>query len=103
MSRIFLNFLGKCGVIVHWWIGDFRYGEIREVFLDGAKGKNATEMDYFFDSWFKFIHQLQPKAVIFSDSGPDSRWVGNEAGAAASTCWSLFNQNNSDIGHTNET
>ncbi|XP_078427574.1 alpha-L-fucosidase 1 [Wolffia australiana] len=80
-----------------------RYGEIEEVFLDGAKGKNATDMEYFFDSWFKFIHQMQPKAVIFSDSGPDSRWVGNEAGAASPTCWSLFNQSNAAIGHTNET
>lgn len=77
-----------------------RYGEIKEVFLDGAKGKGAVDMDYLFDSWFSLIHQLQPAAVIFSDAGPDSRWVGDEAGVAGSTCWSLFNRSNAKIGDT---
>ncbi|CAA6655543.1 unnamed protein product [Spirodela intermedia] len=68
------------------------YGEIKEVFLDGAKGKDSTDMEYFFDSWFKVIHQHQPRL----------RWVGNEAGAAGRTCWSLFNQSDVAIGHTTE-
>jgi alpha-L-fucosidase len=33
---------------------------------------------------------LQPEAVIFSDVGPDIRWVGNEKGFANETCWSTF-------------
>ncbi|GMG98777.1 hypothetical protein Nepgr_000617 [Nepenthes gracilis] len=77
-----------------------RYGVIKEVFLDGAKGEGEKDMDYFFDSWFSLIHQLQPGAVIFSDAGPDTRWVGDEFGAAGSTCWSLFNRSNIKIGHT---
>ncbi len=33
---------------------------------------------------------FQPEAVVFSDIGPDHRWVGNEKGLAdsdASTCY----------------
>ncbi|KAK9279922.1 hypothetical protein L1049_013606 [Liquidambar formosana] len=77
-----------------------RYGEIKEVWLDGAKGEGEKDMEYFFDSWFSLIHQLQPGAVIFSDAGPDTRWVGDEAGVAGSTCWSLFNQSAAKIGDT---
>ncbi|KAG8387611.1 hypothetical protein BUALT_Bualt02G0039200 [Buddleja alternifolia] len=77
-----------------------RYGEIREVWLDGAKGEGEKDMEYFFDDWFSVIHQLQPKAVIFSDAGPDVRWVGDEAGYAGTTCWSLFNRSAAKIGDT---
>lgn len=75
-----------------------RYGEIKEVFLDGAKGASEKDMDYYFHTWFHLIHQLQPNAVIFSDAGPDSRWVGDEQGVAGSTCWSLLNTTAVQIG-----
>ncbi|KAH7838868.1 hypothetical protein Vadar_032096 [Vaccinium darrowii] len=78
-----------------------RYGVIREVWLDGAKGEGEKDMEYFFDDWFSYIHQLQPQAVIFSDAGPDVRWVGDEAGPAATTCWSVFNTSAAKIGGTN--
>jgi alpha-L-fucosidase len=55
-------------------------------------------MKYFFESWFSLIHQLQPGAAIYSDSGPDNRWVGNEYAIAGSTCWSLFNRSVIEIG-----
>ncbi|CAA0832601.1 Alpha-L-fucosidase 1 [Striga hermonthica] len=77
-----------------------RYGEVKEVWLDGAKGEGEKYMEYFFDDWFNVIHQLQPGAVIFSDAGPDVRWVGDEAGFSGTTCWSLFNQSNAKIGGT---
>ncbi|KDP43984.1 hypothetical protein JCGZ_05451 [Jatropha curcas] len=77
-----------------------RYGEIKEVFLDGAKGEGEKDMEYLFDTWFSLIHQLQPGAVIFSDAGPDTRWIGDEAGIAGSTCWSLFNRSAARIGGT---
>ncbi|CAL1366901.1 unnamed protein product [Linum trigynum] len=76
------------------------YGEIKEVWLDGAKGEGAKDMDYYFDTWFDLIHQLQPGAVIFSDAGPDTRWVGDEGGEAGFTCWSLFNRSDAKIGGT---
>lgn len=55
-------------------------------------------MEYFFESWFSLIHQRQPGSTIFSDLGPDIRWVGNEYGEAGSTCWSLFNRSAVGIG-----
>ena len=57
-------------------------------------------MEYFFEDWFSLIHQLQPRAVIFSDAGPDTRWVGDEGGYAGNTCWSLFNCSAAKIGDT---
>ena len=33
---------------------------------------------------------MQPGAAIFSDIGPDIRWVGNESGFAAETSWSTL-------------
>uniref|UniRef100_A0A1J3FXJ9 alpha-L-fucosidase n=1 Tax=Noccaea caerulescens TaxID=107243 RepID=A0A1J3FXJ9_NOCCA len=77
-----------------------KYGEIKEVWLDGAKGEGEKGMEYFFNTWFSLIHQLQPGAVIFSDAGPDVRWIGDEAGLAGSSCWSLFNRTNAKIGDT---
>jgi alpha-L-fucosidase len=47
-------------------------------------------MEYDFDGYWKLVRQLQPKAVMFSDVGPDVRWVGNEAGNAGETCWSTI-------------
>ena len=32
--------------------------------------------------------RLQPKAVMFSDAGPDVRWIGNERGVAGDPNWS---------------
>lgn len=57
-------------------------------------------MEYFFENWFSLIHQHQPQVVIFSDAGPDVRWVGDEAGVAATTCWSNFNRSAATIGGT---
>ncbi|GAB3558922.1 alpha-L-fucosidase [Spirosoma fluminis] len=67
------------------------YGPISEVWFDGAKGENAKDMTYDFDGYWALVRQLQPNAVLFSDAGPDVRWVGNEAGNAGETCWSTIN------------
>ncbi|KAA9039092.1 alpha-L-fucosidase [Ginsengibacter hankyongi] len=66
------------------------YGEISEVWFDGAKGENAKDMQYDFKGYWNIVRELQPKAVIFSDAGPDVRWVGNESGNAGQTCWSTI-------------
>ena len=47
-------------------------------------------MEYDFKGYWKMVKQLQSKAVIFSDAGPDVRWVGNEQGNAGQTCWSTI-------------
>jgi alpha-L-fucosidase len=66
------------------------YGEISELWFDGAKGENAKDMQYDFKGYWQLVRQLQPNAVIFSDAGPDVRWVGNESGNAGQTCWSTI-------------
>lgn len=68
------------------------------MWLDGAKGDGEKNMNYFFDSWFSLIRQLQPGVTIFSDAGPDARWIGEESGFAGSTCWSPFNKSAVVIG-----
>lgn len=67
------------------------YGPIAEVWFDGAKGENAKDMTYDFAGFWAMVRELQPNAVMFSDAGPDVRWVGNEAGNAGETCWSTIN------------
>lgn len=78
------------------------HGSISELFLDGAKGEDAVDMNYRFEDWFDVIKQLQPGANIFSDSGPDVRWVGNEYGSAGSTCWGMMNRSDVAIGHSGD-
>lgn len=80
---------------------EIRYGPIAEVWLDGAKGDDAPDMEYFFDSWFSIIWQLQPGAIIFSDKGPGTRWVGNEYGESGSTAWAMVNSSSLIIGGNN--
>lgn len=75
-----------------------RYGAISEVWFDGAKGAGAPKMSYMFKKWFALTHELQAKINIFSDAGPDVRWVGDENGYCGSTCWSMMNQSNAKIG-----
>lgn len=67
-----------------------QYGKVSEVWLDGAKGENAKDMQYDFPGYWKLIRSLQPGAVMFSDVGPDVRWVGNEQGNAGEICWSTI-------------
>jgi alpha-L-fucosidase len=66
------------------------YGIVHEVWFDGAKGKNARDMEYDFKGYWDLVKQLQPQAVCFSDVGPGVRWVGNESGNAGETCWSTI-------------
>jgi alpha-L-fucosidase len=66
------------------------YGEVFEVWFDGANGEgpNGKKQEYDFPGFAEVVRRLQPGAVIFSDGGPDIRWVGNERGYAAETNWS---------------
>ncbi|KAJ8494232.1 hypothetical protein OPV22_015953 [Ensete ventricosum] len=75
-----------------------RYGRISEIWFDGAKGEKAKKMNYYFQNWFETVKQLQSSINIFSDAGPDIRWVGDESGSAGSTCWSTVNRTALRIG-----
>lgn len=75
------------------------YGPIFEVWFDGANGgtgyyggaredRRIDRANYY--QWphiWQIVRKLQPDAVIFSDAGPDIRWVGNERGIAFDPCW----------------
>jgi len=70
-----------------------RYGPMIEVWFDGANGEGANGKRQHYD-WPRIhatVRRLQPQAVIFSDAGPDVRWVGNEIGSAGASNWSLVN------------
>lgn len=69
-----------------------RYGPLDEVWFDGANGEGPTGRRQVYD-WprvFGLVKRLQPEAVIFSDAGPDVRWIGNEKGEAGDPCWSTI-------------
>ncbi len=66
------------------------YGPVFEVWFDGACGEGPNGKRQVYD-WPKFVgvvRECQPDAVIFSDAGPDIRWVGNESGFGCETNWS---------------
>ena len=75
------------------------YGQISEVWFDGAKGPNAKNMEYDWAGYYAIVRELQPEAVIFN--GPDIRWVGNERGYARQSEWSVVNSNGSLFGIVN--
>ena len=86
------------------------YGEIFEVWHDGANGgdgfyggareKRTIDKNSYYQwpgTW-ELVRRLQPGAVIFSDVGPDVRWVGNERGIAGDPCWATFDPVGADGG-----
>jgi len=66
-----------------------RYGDIDEMWFDGANGEgpNGRHQVYDWPRIFGLVRRLQPNAVIFSDAGPDARWCGNENGSAGDPNW----------------
>jgi len=65
------------------------YGEIVEVWFDGAYGGPQGEKHrYDWQGYYDLVRRLQPDALI-AICGPDIRWVGNEEGVAPETCWSV--------------
>lgn len=65
------------------------YGEVHEVWFDGANGEgpNGKKQVYDWEIISQTIHRLQPKAVT-AIMGDDVRWVGNEKGIGRETEWS---------------
>lgn len=80
------------------------YGEIFEVWFDGANGgtgwygganeeRKVDKFSYYdWPTTIELVRSLQPGAMLFSDAGPDVRWVGNEHGFAYETTWSNLMQ-----------
>lgn len=68
------------------------YGAIHEVWFDGANGEgpNGRKQQYDWPRVWGEVRKLQPRAVMFSDAGPDVRWCGNESGTAGEPNWSTM-------------
>jgi len=77
-----------------------RYGDLFMMWFDGANGgdgyyggareRRQIPKDYYpWDDIRALIRKHQPMASVFGDGGPDVRWVGNEKGFAAETCWAV--------------
>lgn len=66
------------------------YGEIFEVWFDGAcgEGANGKVQTYDWERYYEVIRRLQPEACI-SVCGPDVRWCGNEGGHTRKAEWSV--------------
>lgn len=65
------------------------YGEVHEVWFDGANGEgpNGRKQEYDWDAFYATIKKYQPNAVM-AIMGDDVRWVGNEKGIGRETEWS---------------
>src|SRR5450432_413272 len=68
------------------------YGPFFEFWWDGANGEGPNGKKQVYD-WHRFestLRKIAPNTMIFSDIGPDIRWVGNENGIAGTTNWNLL-------------
>lgn len=65
------------------------YGELFEVWFDGAHCPPDDPSIFDWQAVFQLVRKLQPKAVI-AITGPDVRWVGNEAGRTRPSEWSVL-------------
>ncbi len=89
------------------------YGPLFEVWFDGANGGDgfyggAREMRridpatyYHWPETWQIVRELQPEAVMFSDAGPDVRWIGNEDGIAGDPCWATLHLRDTVPGQAN--
>ncbi|HEX5151971.1 MAG TPA: alpha-L-fucosidase [Parafilimonas sp.] len=68
------------------------YGPFFEFWWDGANGEGPNGKKQVYD-WRRFeqtMRTIAPNTVVFSDIGPDARWVGNERGIAGDPNWNLL-------------
>lgn len=68
------------------------YGPLFEFWWDGANGEgpNGKKQEYDFKRFENTLREIAPRTLVFSDIGPDIRWVGNERGFAGKTNWNLL-------------
>jgi alpha-L-fucosidase len=90
------------------------YGDISELWFDGANGGSGwyggadenrridRETYYRWPETWALIKRIQPETLLFSDAGPDIRWIGNEMGFAAETNWSTINSEGIVVGDADQ-
>ncbi|MBI1177193.1 alpha-L-fucosidase [bacterium] len=88
------------------------YGDIFTVWFDGANGGDGyyggarekrhidNKVYYDWKNTWQIVRDLMPMAVMFSDVGPDVRWVGNERGIAGEPCWATIDIDGGVPGNT---
>ncbi len=82
-NTVFVNMMKE---VVH------RYGPLFEFWWDGANGEGPNGKKQVYE-WHKFeatMRSIAPNTPVFSDIGPDIRWVGNESGFAGTTNWNTL-------------
>jgi alpha-L-fucosidase len=82
-NDVFVNMMKE---VVH------NYGPFFEFWWDGANGEGPNGKKQIYD-WHRFeqtLREIAPNTMVFSDIGPDIRWVGNENGIAGTTNWNLL-------------
>ncbi len=89
------------------------YGTISEFWFDGANGgtgyygganeKRSIDRHSYYDwpNTWALVKKIQPGILLFSDAGPDIRWIGNESGFAGETNWSTLNTDSIIPGEAN--
>ena len=65
------------------------YGPLFEVWFDGAHCPPDDPALFDWQAVFRLVRELQPDAVL-AITGPDVRWVGNEAGHTRAEEWSVL-------------
>lgn len=90
------------------------YGDVFTVWFDGANGgdgfyggaRETRKIDnrtyYDWPVTQQLVRDLMPGASMFSDAGPDFRWVGNERGVAGDPCWATLNNEGRRPGGTSD-
>lgn len=73
------------------------YGPLFEVWFDGANCPSDQPEIFDWQSHFRLVRELQPDAAI-AITGPDVRWVGNEAGRTRDQEWSVLPLDTSSTG-----
>src|SRR5690242_17043505 len=68
------------------------YGPFFEFWWDGANGEgpNGKKQVYNWHRFEQTMRTIAPHTIVFSDIGPDARWVGNENGVAGDPNWDLL-------------
>jgi alpha-L-fucosidase len=76
------------------------YGPVWELWWDGANGEgpNGKKQQYDWKRFRETVKKYSPNTVVFSDVGPDIRWVGNENGIAGKTNWNFLNTDGFEAG-----
>ncbi len=74
-----------------------QYGEISDVWLDGAcgEGPNGKVQEYDWARIYRTVRELAPNATI-TGVAPDARWCGNESGKCRASEWNALPIPNTD-------